>query len=463
MVERMKRKNYCILLAAGSGNRMKFPTPKQFLKIAGRTVIEHTLDVLESHPEIDEIFIVIGSDFRAFMEEILLRNNYGKVTKLLNGGASRRESSASGISAIEEDDAFVLFHDAVRPFLSHKLISDCLASLSRYPAVDVAIPAVDTIIRVGDTDCITDIPRRAELRRGQTPQGFHAGVLREAHRRAMLEPEVEVTDDCGLVLRYGLGEVFVVPGEERNIKITYPEDLYLADKIFQLNTVTADHARMLGSIEGKVIVVFGASSGIGEHVVRLGRERGAMMFGFSRSTGVDIRSFSEVEAACEAVAAECGRIDAVVNTAALLRSGALLTRSIEGIEEEVATNYMGSINVIKAALPHLKPTGGSIALFTSSSYTRGRALYSIYSSTKAAVVNLVQGLAEELRADGIRINALNPERTNTPMRTRNFGIEPENTLLSPEAVAEATLTTLMADFSGMIVDVRRAKGGDDGE
>jgi 2-C-methyl-D-erythritol 4-phosphate cytidylyltransferase len=453
-------KNYCIVLAAGAGNRMKFPTPKQFLKIAGRTVVEHTLDVLESHPDIDEIFIVIGGEYRAFMEEILLRNTYAKVTKILNGGSSRRESSASGISAVEEDDALVLLHDAVRPFLSHKIISDCLAALERYPAVDVAIPAVDTIIRVDDADRITDIPRRADLRRGQTPQGFRAGVLREAHRLAMQEPDVEVTDDCGLVLRYGLGEVMVVPGDERNIKITYPEDLYLADKIFQINTVTVDHARGCQPVEGKVIAVFGASRGIGEHIVRLGAERGATMAGFSRGSGVDVRSYDAVCEALAGVAERYGRIDAVVNTAAVLRSGALLTRSIGEIEQEVAVNYQGSINVIKAALPHLKPTRGSIALFTSSSYTRGRALYSIYSSTKAAVVNLVQGLADELCADGVRINAINPERTDTPMRRQNFGIEPAGTLLRPEAVAEATLTTLMASFSGMIVDVRRTGGGE---
>jgi 2-C-methyl-D-erythritol 4-phosphate cytidylyltransferase len=279
----------------------------------------------------------------------------------------------------------------------------------------------------------------------------------------MSDPDVEVTDDCGLVLRYGLGEVFVVPGDERNIKITYPEDLYLADKIFQINTVSVDHARITESVAGKTVVVFGASSGIGEHIVRLARDRGANVVGFSRSGGVDIRSYPAVERALEGVLDKFGRIDAVVNTAAVLRSGPLASRTIDSIEEEVAINYFGAINVIKAALPHLRLTRGAIAVFTSSSYTRGRALYSIYSSTKAAVVNLVQGLAEELWAEGVRINAINPERTNTPMRRRNFGIEPEHSLLAPERVAEATLTTLLADFSGMTVDVRRPQGGGGGE
>jgi len=144
-----------------------------------------------------------------------------------------------------------------------------------------------------------------------------------------------------------------------------------------------------------------------------------------------------------------------VNTAAILRSGTLLSRDIEDVNLEIGINYTGSINVVKAGLEYLKESGGSVALFTSSSYTRGRALYTIYSSTKAAVVNLTQGLAEELHSDNVRINAINPERTNTPMRRENFGVEPENSLLSSEAVAQATIDTLLANFSGMVVDVRR--------
>jgi 2-C-methyl-D-erythritol 4-phosphate cytidylyltransferase len=453
------KKKYCILLAAGSGNRMNFPTPKQFLKLAGRTIIEHTLDMVEGHPSVDEIFIVIDSDYRSYLEEILLRNNYTKVTKILNGGASRRESSASGIFAVEEEDALVLLHDAVRPFLNHKIITDCFNDLENHVAVDVAIPAVDTIIEVDETNCIVDIPNRANLRRGQTPQGFRANVLREAHQLAMEEAtknnNVEVTDDCGLILRYKLGDVHVVEGNEKNLKITYPEDLYLADKIFQINTLNIDHVQPSETLTDKVIAVFGASRGIGENVMQMGEDNGGKMYGFSRSNGVDICDYSAVANALDELYAKTGRIDGIVNTAAILRSGTLLARNIEDIEQEININYLGSINVIKAGLSYLKESRGSIALFTSSSYTRGRALYSIYSSTKAAVVNLTQGLAEELHGDGVRINAINPERTNTPMRRENFGVEPVETLLSAQAVAKATLNTLMANFSGMVVDVRR--------
>ena len=452
---RHEPKRYCILLAAGSGNRMNFPTPKQFLKLAGRTIIEHTLDVVDGHPEVDEIFVITDRDYRAYMEEILLRNHYAKVTKVLNGGATRRESSAAGIFAVEEDDALVLLHDAVRPFLSHRVVSDCYRALADHVAVDVAIPAVDTIIQVDDRDRIAAIPDRARLRRGQTPQGFRASTLRKAHQLAMNEGDVAVTDDCGLILRYGLGEIFVVRGEEWNIKITYPEDLYLADKIFQLNTVNVEHLRSGETLKDKVIVVFGASRGIGLEIMGLGAEQGGVMHGFSRSGGVDVRDFDAVKAAVDGVAALTGRIDAIVNTAAILRSGTLLSRDIADIDLEIGVNYTGAINVVKAGLDHLRASGGSVALFTSSSYTRGRALYTVYSSTKAAVVNLTQGLAEELHADGVRINAINPERTDTPMRRENFGVEPAGTLLSARAVAQATIDTLLARFSGMVVDVRR--------
>ena len=97
---------------------------------------------------------------------------------------------------------------------------------------------------------------------------------------------------------------------------------------------------------------------------------------------------------------------------------------------------------------------GQILHFTSSSYTRGRANYALYSSTKSAVVNFVQAIAEEWQKDGIRINCINPQRTKTPMRTSNFGIEPEGTLLKSEDVAEISLKTLLSDFSGEVVDIK---------
>ncbi|MGE4552747.1 MAG: 2-C-methyl-D-erythritol 4-phosphate cytidylyltransferase [Desulfovibrionaceae bacterium] len=451
----MKPKVYAIILAAGSGERMGFSIPKQFLKLAGRTVIEHTLAAFQAHPRIDEILIVVGPKERHLMEELLLKSPFPKVTKILNGGASRMESSRSGLDAVPEDDALVLLHDAVRPFLSRRIIDETIDALARHAAVDVAIPAVDTIIEVDRQDFIADIPDRSRLRRGQTPQGFRAGVIREAHRRAAADPDCTVTDDCKLVLRYDLGDIYVVRGEEKNIKVTYPEDLFLADKIFQINTAEVDQGVPLKRLKDRVVAVFGASKGIGEAIMRLGAELGARMHGFSRANGVDVTDARAVQAALEGVAAAEGRLDHMVNTAGVLRSGRLVDRDPADIEAEIRVNYLGSIHSVRAALPHLTATHGSMALFTSSSFTRGRSRYTIYSSSKAAIVNLVQGVAEEVAPLGVRINAINPERTATPMRTENFGVEPPESLLRAEAVAEATVKTLLSDFTGTVVDVRR--------
>ena len=96
-----------------------------------------------------------------------------------------------------------------------------------------------------------------------------------------------------------------------------------------------------------------------------------------------------------------------------------------------------------------------MVFFTSSSYTRGRAFYSIYSSTKAAIVNFVQAISQEWESSGISVNCINPERTKTPMRVHNFGIEPDNTLLSARQVAEVTLQSLLSDYTGQVIDVKR--------
>ena len=170
---------------------------------------------------------------------------------------------------------------------------------------------------------------------------------------------------------------------------------------------------------------------------------------------MDVENRQEVAEALRSVFEQEKRIDFVVNTAGILNKEPLITTDYETITRTVQTNYMGTVNVALEAFPYLKESKGKLIFFTSSSYTRGRAFYSIYSSTKAAIVNFVQAIAQEWDSFGIRINCINPERTKTPMRVHNFGIEPENTLLSARQVAEATLLTLASDYTGQVIDVKR--------
>lgn len=133
----------------------------------------------------------------------------------------------------------------------------------------------------------------------------------------------------------------------------------------------------------------------------------------------------------------------------------LMTMKYDDILNLIRVNYLGAINVAKESFSYLAKSHGGLLLFTSSSYTRGRAMYSLYSSSKAAIVNLVQALSEEWKSYNIKINCINPERTKTPMRIQNFGIEPENSLLSPQFVAETSIMTLLSGLTGQVIDVRR--------
>lgn len=443
-----------IILAAGSGERFGSAAPKQFTKIAGKTILEHTLDVFEKSRYIDEMILVINAAYRIEVENIILRNNYKKLKSVVNGGSTRQESTWVAVSQVDDKD-YVIIHDAVRPFLSEKIICNCVEALENYSAVDVAIPSADTIIEVKDR-LISKIPPRNNFMRGQTPQAFRAGVIKKAHELARAGSDTTFTDDCGLVLKYRLADVFIALGEESNFKLTYPEDILLAEILFQVRQEHAEEGNYkLDDLKNKVIVVFGASKGIGQVVCSVASANGARVHGFSRSDKVDVSDYVAVCAVLKTVFEREGRIDAVIVTAGVLKIGKLEDRDHEEIVDEININYLGSINAAKAAIPYLKKTRGTLVLFTSSSYTRGRALYATYSSSKAAIVNLTQALAEELSHDSIRVNCINPERAATPMRFANFGKENPADLLDPEKIACATLQVVLSSQTGRIVMVRK--------
>lgn len=454
-------KNIAVVLAGGVGSRLNAGIPKQFLKVAGMTVIEHTISVFQHHPLIDEIAIVANEAYHVKIQEYVIKNQFRKVKKILMSGNERHFSSLSAIKAYEfEGECKLIFHDAVRPLLNPYIVSQVIEALDEYGAVDVAIPSADTIIEVNENNIITHIPQRKKLRRGQTPQGFRLGVIKEAYSVALKDPTFVTTDDCGVVLKYLPNQpVFVVPGEDVNMKLTYKEDFYLIEKLFQLRMMNFhDYSLSVSDREklrGKKVVIFGASSGIGFDLMNLCKDCGAKVFGFSRSlNNVNVANAVDVRNALEIAAGQVGEIDYVVDTASLLYKESLVHMTYEQIDEAISVNYRGMVNVAKEAFLYLQKSHGHLLFYTSSSYTRGRMDYSIYSSTKCATVNFVQALAEEWAGFNIRVNCINPERTKTPMRVKNFGMEPDNTLLKPIDVAIVTAKALLSDLTGQVIDVK---------
>lgn len=459
-------KNIAIILAGGVGSRLDAGIPKQFLKVAGMSIIEHTITIFQNHTKIDEIAIVASAPYMKKMEGIVSRNLFSKVKKVLVGGKERHDSTLSAIKAYEDlKECNLIFHDAVRPLVTPLIIGEVVDALMHHKAVDVAIETADTIISIDDKNFIKSIPQRKYLRRGQTPQAFKLSVIKEAYTKALNDKNFQTTDDCGVVLKY-LPEVpiYVVNGNVSNMKLTYKEDLYLLEKLFQLKTIDLQiediSQKEQQKLKEKVFVIFGGSYGIGRDIVDIIENNGGKVYPFSRSlNNIDVSSVEAVRTALENVYIKEKRIDCIIDTAAILNKEPLANMSYDDIHNSIDVNYTGMVIVAKEAFNYLRSSHGHLLFYTSSSYTRGRMNYSIYSSTKCATVNFVQALSEEWASFGIKVNCINPERTKTPMRIKNFGEEPEGTLLESTDVAKVSIKVLLSDISGQIIDVKLRTNG----
>ena len=227
-------KYIAIILAGGSGRRMGSALPKQFLKVNDKMVIEYTIDAFEQSTHINEIAIVTHPDYVEEMKQIIASNPWKKVTRVLLGGKERTDSTLSALNAYTNNDDRLLIHDGVRPLVSLDIIMNVCTALNEYAAVNLAVPAVDTIIEV-ENGIMVGAPRRDRLRQVQTPQGFKRETLARAYEKALKDPQFVATDDCGVVFKYLPDtHIKIIEGENSNIKITYKEDLEFLRKHYSI-------------------------------------------------------------------------------------------------------------------------------------------------------------------------------------------------------------------------------------
>jgi len=454
-------KIYGVVLAGGVGSRMRQELPKQLLKIAGKTILEHTLENFGRNRHFDELIIVSHPRYKDEILEILSSVDVKIKTRMVDGGKTRSDSTENALKLIRDDEAKVLIHDAVRPFVDERMVDEMVEKLDEYRVIDIAIPSADTLIRVDENRIITEVPNRDLMRRAQTPQAFRVGTLKRAYALARKDPNFQAADDCSVVFRYLPDEkIYVVDGTSENMKITEPIDWQIADKVFQLRQkiMKVDVAVLKRDLKGKNIVFFGGGSGIGLRAREEATKLGAKTMDFSLSTtGTDIGDHQEIAEALKVAAERFGQIDIVIVTAGVLLVEKLAKTSFRSIEQQLRTNLLGSIFVAKTAFSCLKQSCGKLILFSSSSYTRGREDYSLYSAAKAGIVNLVQALSEEWYKDQVRVDCIVPSRTATNMRLQAFGEEPKGTLLDPRDVAMATLMSAVSRETGQIIDVRIEK------
>lgn len=452
---------HALLLAGGEGDRFGGDIPKQFVRLAGEQILVRSVRGVAA-AGVDRLVIVSHPDWVAETEATLGRAGLAIPTSVVAGGATRNESTRNGLRSLDAaDDDIVLVHDAVRPLVPVDVVRRSIAPIvaGDADATDTVIPSADTLVIVQDGR-VVEIPERSRYRRGQTPQVFRVGVLRAAYAAAEAAGDLSATDDCSLVLRYVPGvRLAAVAGDEVNLKITTRIDMVMADRMLQMRLLGSDPDAAAPpaarSLAGSRILVVGGTNGIGAAIATEARSQGARVAVDGRSEGLDVRDVAAVQAHMASAVAALGGLDHVICTAGVLRIGAVATTDAADIAEVIDVNVTGTLNVARAAHEHLCRTRGSFTAFASSSFTLGRPGYVAYSASKAAVVNLVQGLAEEWSDDGIRVNAVSPERTDTPMRRQAFPDESRDGLLSSEEVATATLRLLTTDLTGQVLDVRR--------
>ncbi|MFT4993267.1 MAG: 2-C-methyl-D-erythritol 4-phosphate cytidylyltransferase [Paraglaciecola sp.] len=214
-----------VVPAAGVGKRMQADKPKQYLEIAGKTILEHTLETLHRHPLINEVVLVLSPQDPYFSELAIADAPWLTVVE---GGAQRSDSVLAGLQYLPPGDRWVLVHDAARPCLSHQDL-DSLFNLAMHEEVGgiLATPVRDTMKRAGENNLIAYTESRENLWHALTPQFFPLTQLRHALERAQLD-KVAITDEASAIEYVG-GKVKLLEGSARNIKVTHPDDLLLAE------------------------------------------------------------------------------------------------------------------------------------------------------------------------------------------------------------------------------------------
>jgi 2-C-methyl-D-erythritol 4-phosphate cytidylyltransferase len=200
--------------------------PSLLAPLAGKPIVEHSIDAFTAAPEVDEVVLVAPPELARDLPS-------GRVTLIAGTAGARAASVGRAVAALGEAGCHLLIHDAARPLISPRVITDCATALGSADAVCAAVPASDTMVTV-DNDIIVERPDRSRLRRREYPQGFRLPVIRRGYELALADPGYRPTDDCGVVLRYLPGvPVRLVPGSGQGFPVTSAVDLDIAEAILQ--------------------------------------------------------------------------------------------------------------------------------------------------------------------------------------------------------------------------------------
>ena len=225
----MERKNTAIVLAAGQGKRMNSRVQKQFLELGGKPVLYYSLNCFQQSPLITDIILVTGAESVAFCkEEIVEKYGLTKVTKVIPGGKERYDSVYEGLLACENSD-FVLIHDGARPFITQEILERGMNGARETGACVIGMPSKDTVKVADEKGFVQETPERNLVWSVQTPQIFEYSLIRNAHEKIRCGNMEGITDDAMVVERASGAKISLAEGAYKNLKITTPEDLDIAE------------------------------------------------------------------------------------------------------------------------------------------------------------------------------------------------------------------------------------------
>ncbi|WP_042702775.1 2-C-methyl-D-erythritol 4-phosphate cytidylyltransferase [Methanobrevibacter arboriphilus] len=230
---------FAAILAGGTGTRMgNIEKPKQFLLLGKKPVIIHTIEKFYINENFEKIIVLCPKQWINYTEDLVVKYipNPDKVI-VIEGGNIRNDTIMNAINYIEDnynvdDNDIIITHDSVRPFISHRIIEDNIKYAKEFGACDTVIPATDTIVESKDNKFISNIPDRQNMYQGQTPQSFVLKKLKKLYNMIPDEEKDILTDACK-IFTINNEKVFLVNGEVTNIKITYPNDLRVANSILK--------------------------------------------------------------------------------------------------------------------------------------------------------------------------------------------------------------------------------------
>lgn len=220
-------KKIAIIFAGGTGQRMGSERPKQFLKVCGKDIIIHTLELFESNENIDEIYVVCIESWIPYLEDLIKRFSITKLTKVIPGGNSGQESIFLGLSSVKEnnDNAIVLIHDGVRPLITSEVIDKCIKGVEKYGTAITSTICYETPLISYDGEYVAEMPERKKVYTAQAPQAFYLNDIYNTHiKERKINPNYEgIVDSCGLMFKNGV-KCHLIEGNRGNIKVTTPAD-----------------------------------------------------------------------------------------------------------------------------------------------------------------------------------------------------------------------------------------------